>query len=39
MMEEKSDPQSKFLESCYKVLSIYICFFLKKLDASEMGKF
>ena len=41
MMEKKIDPQPKFLDSCYKVLSISICFLSKKLqfEASETVKF
>ena len=39
-MEQKIDPQPGFLNSCYKGLSNYTCyFFLKKqLDASKNGK-
>ena len=40
MFEQKIDHQPKFLDSCYKVLSICFYFFFKKkqLDASETVK-
>ena len=39
MMEQKIDPQPTFLDSCYEVLSNFVCFYSKMLDASEIGKF
>ena len=40
-MEQKIDPQPKFLDSCYQVFSNYTCYFFKKkkqLDSSEAVK-
>ena len=39
-MEQKIDPQPRFLISCYVEFSNYTCYFSKKkqLDASETGK-